>query len=68
MEPREDHILQIQWNPVETVTIGKKIGRINGVAALSGQAQLEGRNDRYTVHRIRICWTIFLINKQRTGT
>lgn len=50
MEPGEDHILQIQWNPAQTVTIGKKIGRINRVAV----AQLEGRNE-YTAHRIRIC-------------
>ena len=35
--------------------MGKKIGRINGVAVLPGQAQiswLEGSNNKYTVHRI----------------
>ena len=32
---------QVQWNPVNTVTSGsKKFGRINGVAVLSGQAQI----------------------------
>ena len=50
----------------------KKLGRINGVTLLSGQAQIswpEGRNDKYTVHRrIRISWTscvLIIINKQQ---
>ena len=45
-------LLEIQWKPVNTVTNGsKKIGRINGVAVLSAQAQipwLENRNDLST--------------------
>ena len=48
----------MQWNPVNAVTSGsKEFGCINGVAVLSRQAQiscLEGRNDKYTEHRIRI--------------
>ena len=37
------------------------------LAALSLLAQissLEGRNDKYTVHRIRISWTTVCTNKQ----
>ena len=49
-------LLELQWNPVNTVTNGpKKFGQINGVAILSGRAQiswLEGRNDKYTIHCI----------------
>ena len=48
--------LELQWNPVNMVNNGpKKFGQINGLAILSGQAQilwLDGRNDKYTVHRI----------------
>ena len=33
--------LELQWNPVNTVTNGpKKFGQINGVAILSVQAQI----------------------------
>ena len=53
---------------VNTVTSGsKKFGGINGVALLSGQAQIswiEGRNDKYTEQHIRISWTTVLNNKQ----
>ena len=53
--------LYTQWNSVNTVTNGSKnIGRINGVVILSGQDQiswLEGSNDKFTIHRIRISWT-----------
>ena len=47
----------------------KKIGRINGMAILSGLAQIswleEGRNDKYTVQRILTSWTMFsLINNR----
>ena len=42
-------LLELQWDPVNTVTNGpKRLGQINGVAVLSGQVQiswLEGHND-----------------------
>ena len=60
----------LQWNSVNTVTNGpKKYSHINGVAVLSGQAQLsllEGSywqiHQEYTVHRIRFKVLFSLIN------
>ena len=46
-----------------------KIGRINGVAVLPGQGQISwrmGRNNKYTIYRIRTSWTtaLFLTNNR----
>ena len=48
----------------------KKLGRIIykqykfQIDRLAQISSLEGRNDKYTVHRIRISWTTVCINKQ----